>query len=57
MKFDIKDLGATNFISGMQISRYHSNRKLWLNKKKYVETILKRFNMQDRKPMKTPIPF
>jgi hypothetical protein len=38
-KFDMKDLGATNFILGMEIKRDHANRKLWLNQRKYVETI------------------
>jgi hypothetical protein len=44
-KFDMKDLGATNFIMGMEIKRDHANRKLWLKKNKYVDTILQRFNM------------
>jgi hypothetical protein len=39
-KFDIKDLGAANFILGMEIKSYHANMKLWLNQRKYVETIL-----------------
>jgi hypothetical protein len=30
-------------------------RKLWLNQRKYVKTILKRFNMQECKPVKVPI--
>jgi hypothetical protein len=30
-------------------------RKLWLNQRKYVETILQRFNMQECKPFKVPI--
>jgi hypothetical protein len=30
-KFDMKDLGATNFILGMEIKRYWENMKLWLN--------------------------
>jgi hypothetical protein len=33
-------LGATNFILGMKIKRDRGNMKLWLNKRKYVETIL-----------------
>jgi hypothetical protein len=45
-KFDMKDLGASNFILGMEIKRDRKRRKLWLNKRKYVETILQRFNMQ-----------
>jgi hypothetical protein len=30
-KFDMKDLGATNFILGMEIKRDCANMKLWLN--------------------------
>jgi phosphoribosyl-AMP cyclohydrolase len=55
-KFDMKDLGAANFIMGMEIKRDHANRKLWLNQRKYVETILQRFNMHGSKPIKVPIP-
>jgi hypothetical protein len=44
-KFDMKDLGASNFILGMEIKRERKKRKLWLNHRKYVETILQRFNM------------
>eukprot|EP00253_Pinus_taeda_P002930 PITA_02930 len=55
-KFDKKDLGAANYILGMEIKRDRAKRKLWLNQRKYVETILQRFNMQDSKPVKVPIP-
>jgi hypothetical protein len=55
-KFDMKDLGAANFIFGMEIKRDRANRKLWLNQRKYVETILQRFNMHGSKPVKVPIP-
>jgi hypothetical protein len=55
-KFDMKDLSASNFILGMEIKRDHKRRKLWLNQRKHVETILQRFNMQECKPVKVPIP-
>jgi hypothetical protein len=55
-KFDMKDLGASNFILVMEIKRDRKNRKLWLNQRKYVEKILQRFNMRDCKPVKVPIP-
>jgi tagatose-1,6-bisphosphate aldolase len=55
-KFDMKDLGAANFILGMEIKRNQENMKLWLNQRKYVESILQRFNMQECKPVKVPIP-
>ena len=55
-KFDMKDLGDANYILGMEIKRDRAKRKLWLNQRKYVETILQRFNMQDSKPVNVPIP-
>eukprot|EP00253_Pinus_taeda_P030971 PITA_30971 len=54
-KFDMKNLGATNYILGMEIKRDRTKRKLWLNQRKYVETILQRFNIQDSKLVKVPI--
>ena len=52
----MKDLGAANYILGMEIKRDRAKRKLWLNQRKYVETILERFNMQDSKLVKLPTP-
>ena len=54
-KFDMKDLGAMNFILAMEIKRDRANIKLWLNQRKYVKTILQRFNMQECKPTRVPI--
>ena len=51
----MKDIGAKNFIMGMEIKRDHAVRKLWLNLRKYIEIILKHFNMLDCKPIKVPI--
>jgi hypothetical protein len=55
-KFYLKDLGASNFILGMEIKRDRKKMKLWLNQRKYFETILQRFNMQECKPIKVSIP-
>jgi hypothetical protein len=55
-KFDMKDLGVANFILGMEIKKDCANMKLWLNQRKYIETILQRFNMHGSKPIKVPIP-
>jgi len=44
-KFHMKDICATNYILGIQIKRDWEKRKLLVNQRKYVETILKRFNM------------
>ena len=55
-KFDMKDLSAASLILGMEIKRNRVDRKLWLNQRKYIETILHRFNMQECKSVKVPIP-
>jgi hypothetical protein len=51
----MKDLGAANFILGMEIKRDRTNMKLWLNQRNYVETILQRFNMEECKLVKVLI--
>ena len=50
--FDMKYLGATKKRMGIEIKRDKTNRKLWLNKEKYIETMLKRFNMKKHKSIK-----
>jgi len=51
----MKVLGVAKYILGMEIKRDQIKRKLWLNHRKYVETILQRLNMQDSKPVKVSI--
>jgi hypothetical protein len=46
-KFDMKYLGAMNFILGMEIKRDRTVRKIWLNQRKYIEMVLNHFNIQD----------
>jgi hypothetical protein len=55
-KFDMKDIDATNFIMKMRIKRDRATRQVWFNQMKYIETILKCFNMQDFKSVKVQIP-
>eukprot|EP00253_Pinus_taeda_P029468 PITA_29468 len=43
--FDMKDLGATKHILGMEIHRNRKNGKLWLSQQKYVERVLEKFSM------------
>jgi hypothetical protein len=44
-KLDMKDLSATRFILEMEIKRDRIVRNLQLNQKKYIEIVLKCFNM------------
>jgi hypothetical protein len=48
--FDMKDLGATKQILGIEIHKDMKHGKLWFSQQKYVEKILLRFNMNNVKP-------
>ena len=48
-EFDMKDLGATKKILGMEIYRDRSSRKLWLSQHNYVEKVLNRFGISKAK--------
>jgi len=52
----MKDLGPANKILGMQIHRDRSKKKIWLSQKNYLKKILRHFNMEDYKPISTPLP-
>jgi len=52
----MKDISAANFIIGMEIKRDRAYINPWLNHTKYIETILKHFNMHDCKLVNAPIP-
>lgn len=44
-QFEMKDLGTTRYILGMEIIRDRSNKKLWLSQSKYMNSMLERFDM------------
>lgn len=54
--FEMKDLGVAKYILGVEISRDRGNKKLCLSQSNYVDTILKRFNMHDSKPINIHLP-
>ena len=53
-QFGIKDLGAAEFILGIQISR-RSDGSIFLSQSSYLSDILARFDMSDCKPISTPM--
>ena len=53
--FDKKDLGEASYVLGIQILHDRPNGILRLSQHKYIERILKRFNMQSCSSGKTPI--
>jgi hypothetical protein len=54
-EFEMKDLGATKKILGMEIRRDREVRKLWLSQKNYIRKVLENFRMLDAKPVSTPL--
>jgi hypothetical protein len=54
-EFDMKDLGAAKKILGMEIVRDMKSGLLYLSQKNYIEKVLRRFNMQNAKPVSTSL--
>lgn len=53
--FAMKDLGTTKQILCMRITRDRKNKKLTLSQSEYIEKVLKRFNIQNEKPVNTSL--
>ena len=54
-QFAMKDLGATKQIIGMRIIRDKPNGTLKLSQSEYVKKVLSKFNMNEAKPVSTPL--
>lgn len=52
--FCMKDIGQAEYILGLQITRDRANRTLTLCQSQYIDTIVKRFGMEDSHPESTP---
>ena len=53
--FAMKDLGVVKQILGMRIIRDKTNDTLKLSLSEYVKKVLNRFNMNETKPISTPL--
>jgi hypothetical protein len=53
-KYKMKDLGELKWILGMRVTRDPKTRDIKLDQEQYINTILKRFNMDTCKPTSTP---
>ena len=54
-QFTMKDLGAAKQILSMRIIRDKANDTLKLSQLEYVKKVLSRFNMNEAKPVSTPL--
>ena len=53
--FDMKDLSNAKRILVMGILQERKANKLWLSHERYIELMLERFNMNNSKPVSTPL--
>jgi len=51
----MKDLGEASFVIGIQIHRDRSRGILGLSQRAYIDMVLRRFNMNDSKPIDKPV--
>jgi len=54
-EFEMKELSAAKKILGMEIRKDRQAGKLFLSQQRYIEKVLYRFNMNDCKPVSTPL--
>ncbi|MCP4341870.1 MAG: hypothetical protein GY799_24050, partial [Desulfobulbaceae bacterium] len=53
-RFPMRDLGKATYILRMKIVRDRKSRTMWLSQEGYVQEILKKFKMENCKPVSTP---
>lgn len=51
----MKDMGEAAFILGMKITRDRKDGKLWVDQERYLQDILKRFNLEDCNSVDIPV--
>ncbi|PRQ52001.1 putative RNA-directed DNA polymerase [Rosa chinensis] len=53
--FDMKDLGETSYVLGIEITRDRTKHLLGLSQQNYISKILKRFEMHNCSPGQVPM--
>jgi Reverse transcriptase (RNA-dependent DNA polymerase) len=53
--FDITHLGPVSWLLGLAITRDRSKRALSISQEAYINSVIRRFNLEDSKPLSTPI--
>ena len=54
-EYEMTDLGEIHFCLGIEIERNRMRRTITMNQSRYIEEVLKRFHMEDCKPVATPL--
>ena len=54
-KFDIKDMGTLHYFLGIKVVQDEETGNVWIGQPAYAETLLKKFGMDQAKPVSTPV--
>jgi hypothetical protein len=54
-EFEMSDLGGLHYCLGVEFERDRANRTITMSQSKYMEEVLKRFNMEECKPIGTSL--
>ncbi|RFU25060.1 hypothetical protein B7463_g11276, partial [Scytalidium lignicola] len=54
-RWQIKDLGPVQRILGLRVTRDRANCSLRINQSQYITELVKRFHLQDAKPVNSPV--
>ena len=54
-RFDIKDMGKLHHFLGMKIVQDEATGNVWIGQSAYTESLLKKFGMDEAKPVATPV--
>jgi hypothetical protein len=54
-EFEMSDLRKLHYCLSVEFERNHANRTIIMSQNKYIEKVLKRFNMEECKPIGTPL--
>jgi hypothetical protein len=53
--FEVTDLGELHWMLGIEIRRDRASRMIHLSQRAYIDSILRRYNFEDLKPLSTPM--
>ncbi|KAK4327560.1 hypothetical protein Pmani_001967 [Petrolisthes manimaculis] len=54
-QFKLKDLGELQYFLGVKVVQDTVKGQIWIGQPLYIENILKKFGMEDSKPVETPV--
>ena len=54
-QFQVKDMGELHYFLGVRVIQDPSTGSVWIGQQSYTENVLRRFGMENSKPIRTPV--